>query len=661
MNYKTHFIFLALILPAISFGQIERTPEEMAVDYYKEAEAYLLDNNFKQAKRLFEKAIEMNPRMAASFRGLGLCYELDANFTEAQKAYEKVLEIDSMFSRVLYYQLAEIYYKNEEAEKALEYFHKFDELQEKDYTQFGLNGPREVEYELEYLQKLPGNIKACQISLDSAKFVNITTVHNLGPAINTQAIEYFPFLSNDQRLLFFNRRKNDISDEDLYFSRIIDGEWINGAPMRDLNTSGNEGMPSLVRDGRKMYFTACGRQGVLGTCDIWEAQIQGHQIESIDQLDGFANSHEWESEAAVSCDGSTLFFASTREGGKGGTDLWYSIKQSSGLWSRPINLGPKINTPYDEESPFVTNDGKTLYFASTGHLGLGEQDIYVSWYDEKAKGWSIPINLGPPVNSPFRELGFFLSADGRTGYFASNRPGGFGKMDIYKFELNETLFSEPITFVEGFVRDSITSEPLATTVNINGRESIQTEEDGRFFLCVGADEILDFNVEHKGYLPLNAQHAVPEWDNKQFYVIELLLQNIDAILFPESIEEPEPEPEEEEEEPTGEKEVTYTWTTYFQFDQAQLTPHEMNKLVDFIEDVKGKNIQKVDIVGYADDIGDDSYNLNLSEERAKTVAMMLIEHEMIVDKIYMEGKGEIKNSAPKIKNRRVDLKVLVVE
>lgn len=656
-KYIIHFLFL--LSPLLCFGQTEKTPEEMAVDYYKEAEGFLLSNDTRQARRLFQKALEFNPNMAAAYRGIGVCHELDAEYDKAMAAYESVLEIDSMFSRVLYYQLALIYYKSDSTQKALDYFHKFEDLQEKDYTEFGLNGPREVTYELEYLQKLAGNIKACQISLDSAKFVNLTTVHNLGPAINSGAIEYFPFLSNDQRLMFFNRRKNDFADENLYFSRIIDGEWINGAPVRTLNTSENEGMPSLVRDGRKMYFTACGRQGVQGTCDIWEAQIQGHQIESIDQLDGFANSNQWESEAAVSCDGSTLFFASTREGGYGGTDLWYSIKQSSGLWSRPINLGEKINTPYDEESPFVTNDGKTLYFASTGHLGLGEQDIFVSWYDEKNEEWSVPINLGPPVNSAFRELGFFLSADGRTGYFASNRPGGYGKMDIYKFELNETLFSEPVTFVEGFVRDSITSEPLATTVHINGRESIQTSDDGRFFLCVGADEILDFKVKYKGYLPLHAQHAIPEWDNRQFYVIELLLQNIDAILFPE--EQPEPEPEEAPEEPAGKKEVIYTWTTYFQFDKAQLTPNEMNKLVDFIEDIRGKNIQKVDIIGYADDIGDDVYNLTLSEERAKTVAMMLIEHDMIVDKIYMEGKGEIKNSAPKIKNRRVDLKVLVVE
>lgn len=642
----------------MAFAQIEKTATEMAVDYYQEGEAALLNNNIKQAKRHFEKSLQMNPNIVSAYRGLGICYEIEYRYEEALDAYEKILQSDSLFSRILYYQMGEICYKLGRANQALEYFHQYEKLQNTAFSEFGFNGEKELEFEPEYLRKLPANIKACQISLDSAKFVNITTVLNLGPEINTKAIEYFPFLSNDQRLIFFNRRKNAFSDEDLYYSRLIEDNWTPGSPVQNLNTTGNEGMPSLVRDGRKMYFTACGRQGVLGTCDIWEAEVKGHYIESVDKLSGFANSDKWESEAAVSCDGRTLYFASTRDGGYGGTDLWYSIKQGTGLWSRPINMGPKINTPYDEESPFITNDGKTLYFASTGHPGLGEQDIFVSWYDGKSEEWSVPINIGPPVNSPFRELGFFLSADGRTGYFASDRPGGFGEMDIYKFELNETLFSDPITFVEGFVRDSVSSEPIATTVNIKGRKPIQTKEDGRFFLCVGADELLDFEVSQKDYLPLKAQFAIPEWDNRQFYVVDLLLQPISFFLDPEPVPDPDPDPEPE---PTGRREVTYTWTIYFQFDQSQLNPNEMNKVVDFIEDVKNKNIQKVDIIGYADDIGDEFYNLTLSEERAKTVAMILIDNEMIVDKIYLEGKGEIKDGALKIKNRRVDLKVVVWE
>ena len=170
-------------------------------------------------------------------------------------------------------------------------------------------------------------------------------------------------------------------------------------------------------------------------------------------MDGYANSEKWESQASISCDGSLLFFASNRKGGLGGTDLWMSTRQADGSWSDPKNLGPKINTELDEEAPFITNDGKTLYFSSTGHLGMGEQDLFMSRLDDKGN-WMAAINLGEPINTASRELGFFLSADGKTGYFSSNRKGGMGGMDIYKFELSEYLYAEPITFVEGFVKDS---------------------------------------------------------------------------------------------------------------------------------------------------------------------------------------------------------------
>ncbi|MBK7872164.1 MAG: PD40 domain-containing protein [Saprospiraceae bacterium] len=147
---------------------------------------------------------------------------------------------------------------------------------------------------------------------------------------------------------------------------------------------------------------------------------------------------------AVSCDGSTLYFTSDREGGLGGTDIWVSKRNLDGNWSEPENLKFPINTPSYEESPFITNDGQTLYFSSDGHLGLGDQDIFMSRIDNEGN-WSTPINLGPPVNSAHRELCFILAADGRTGYFASDRPEGFGGLDIYRVSLSSELYSEAIT------------------------------------------------------------------------------------------------------------------------------------------------------------------------------------------------------------------------
>ncbi|MBK8653061.1 MAG: PD40 domain-containing protein [Haliscomenobacter sp.] len=247
-----------------------------------------------------------------------------------------------------------------------------------------------------------------------------------------------------------------------------------------LNSAFNEGMSTLVRNGRHMYFTACNRPEVRGPCDIWEADLEKEEIKRVAALEGNPNTDQWESQAAISCDGSTLFFASNRPEGQGGTDIWTSNKLPGGEWSNPVNLGPQINTPLDEEAPFISNDGTALYFSSTGHLGIGDQDIFVSFKDQHGN-WTTPMNLGPKINTPHRELGFYLSADGKTGYFASDRPGG-GGMDIYRVELYEELYSQPITYTEFQVRNSRTGEPIATRVAFgDDRQPLHTDSSGRFF------------------------------------------------------------------------------------------------------------------------------------------------------------------------------------
>lgn len=653
---------LALLLPLLLSAQESPTAGQLAVLAYQNGEQALLDGKLKAARQEFERALKYKPDMPAARRGLGFVYEQEKQFALAIEQYERVFAADSTFSRTLYYHVGELAYKLGDAAKALGYFAQFEALQDIDSDRFGNNSAIERESELKLLQKLPGSVKACQISLDSSKFVNITEVVNMGPAINTPEDEVFPLLSNDQRLLFFNRSKKG-KNEDLYFANIEGEAWMKARSVRNFNTSESEGMCTMVRDGRTIFFTACMREGSLGNCDIWEAKVNGREVLSATPLDGLLNSEHWDSQASISCDGSVMYFASNRPGGLGGTDIWMSTRLDNGTWGSPVNMGPKINTPEDEESPFITNDGKTLYFSSTGHLGMGEQDIFMSWLDERTQAWSVPINLGPPVNSAFRELGFFLSADGRTGYFASERTGGFGGMDIYSFALDEKLYSDPITYVEGYVRDSVLLTPVRTTVKINGRPDVETDEQGRFFLCVEADDVLDLSVQQKTYHHYRNQFSVPDWNNKSFYAIELLLTPTISFVaaattakgLPKDTLATAPPP------PKPRSEKTFTYSVYFGFDSREIQALQVDGLADFIAPFKNGIVQRVDIIGYADDVGSDPYNLRLSEERAKAIALFLIQHNVVVDQIYLEGKGSQRNSEPKDQNRRVDIKVTIVE
>jgi tetratricopeptide (TPR) repeat protein/flagellar motor protein MotB len=645
-------VFALWVCPYLMNAQIPKGGS--TTDFMQAAEEALLAHNYEAAIKWYERALQYQPNNNVARRNAGICHELLGQYEAALQYYESVISSDSRFSRALFYQTGVVHYKLSNYHEALAYFEAFENLQDTALHRFHFAASQEAEEEQEYLRKLPQSVRACQVSIDSAQLVNITEVVNMGTAINTKADEYFPYLSNDRQRLFFTRLKSQDDDEDLHLSLQIDGRWQGSSTVRSFNSKKDEGMITMVRDGRTLFFTACNREGVYGPCDIWQAQIAGTEVSNVAALKGYSNSEKWESQACTSCDGSTLFFASNREGGFGGTDIWYSTRLDDGIWSKPINLGPKINTPEDEEAPFITNDGKTLYFSSTGHLGMGEQDIFVSWLDIKGE-WSTPMNLGPPVNSAFRELGLFLSADGKTGFFSSNRTNGQGGMDIYTFELSDKLYSDPVTYVEIFVLDKVLRTPEPATVQFKNRGRIPTDDKGRIFLCVGADETLIMDVEKEGYHPLHAEFPIPIWENKEFYRIELLLRPTFSFL--------EPEPEEE-----GDSSViarpkvvleNYQHTIYFGFDDAKIAPGEIDALDQFVAPIQDQDIERVDIVGYADDIGKATYNIKLSEDRAKQIALFLMERGIVVNQIYLEGKGELKDDSPKDRNRRVEVKIVV--
>ncbi len=628
---------------------------------FQQAEEALLNRKYEKAIRLYEKVLSEKPELHIARRNIGVCYELMGEYDKALQYYEEVIKRDELFSRSVYFRAGWASYKTGDYEKALMYYGKFEFLLGKPAHEFSDIADKEAGEEAEMVAQLDNNIRACYISRDSITFLSVKAIENLGENINSRADEYFPFVSNDQHLLFFTGRRNNRADENIYYSQLINDEWTESLPLGSkFNTSSHEGMTTVVRDGKTMFFTACGREGVLGPCDIWEASVSGTEIQNVKTLTGTVNSPKWESQAAISCDGTTLYFASDREGGFGGTDIWMSKRDLDGNWSEPVNLGETINTSAYEESPFITNDGQTLYFSSDGHAGLGDQDIFMSRVDDDGN-WSKPVNLGPPVNSAHRELCFILAADGRTGFFASDRPEGFGGLDIYKIQLSSELYSEAITFVEGFVKDTILDVPMPNiTVKIDGRQPVKTDENGRFFLCIPAFEILNISVQKDMYHPYKNEFIIPFWDNKQFYTIEILM---DPLRRPErdfTARSPYVDTTANEIKRKPERR-DYLHTIFFEFDKYTMSAPEVNNLDAFLQQIKGKNVQRVEIIGFSDDVGTDVYNLKLSEERAKQIALHLMDNGVLVDQIYIEGRGEIRDDKPKNLNRKVEVKVQILE
>lgn len=629
-------------------------PQEYAAIHH-EGEKAMLQGNYNEAIRSFKKVLRKYPDFPPALRTAGACHELKGEVETAIEMYQKAIEVNPYFSRAIYWETGNLCYKTGRYKKALKYFDQFDSLLVLDNKMFTYNGFEERKVEEKYYGKLEGSRRACDIALDSIQFWNIPSVQNLGGSINTKADEYFPFLTNDGNTIFYTSRKHQGADENLFHAVRPNEDWRIGEKVKGFNSKGNEGMTTLVRDGRHLFFTACGREQVLGTCDIWQAKIDGTDIYDIQPTIGYANSGNWESQASVSCDGSVLFFSSNREGGYGGADIWMSERLPDGRWAEPKNLGDKINTSDDEEAPFITNDGRTLYFSSTGHTSLGEQDIFMTKIGAD-NTWEHPVNLGMPVNSSYRELGFFLSADGKTGYFASDREEGFGGMDIYKFELPEQLTGEPITYVQGTVKDSITHLPIQTTVHFKNRPAISTDEEGRFFLCVDALDTLYMDIRAEDYREYSGFAKIPEWENHTFFHLNILLDPLFRLpVYTGRMDKEVEATTVALKSPFG-KPITHQ--VLFEFDKADLKSESVEDLEKFLGQVfDGNSVANVEVVGYADDVGDDNYNFILSEKRAKTVGVYLKEKGIRVDKIYIEGKGSTRNNQPKWRNRKVEVVV----
>ena len=643
-------LVLSLFIPTAIFGQ-ERSREERAVIAFDQGVQHILDGNLKRATKSLRRAIELDSTFLPGRRMLGLAYDLQDAYPAALHEYEGVLRHDPYFSRLLYYNTGETYLRNGQPQEALTYFLKFRDLQSDNLGTYGLVGEQEQSVEAQIVKReLQQRILAAQISADSSNYVNASGLYNLGGPVNTIQNDYFPFLSNDQDYLLYTRQ-GEHGDEDLIEGRRRRPErQYTISRFGSFNTSRPEGMCTLVRDGETIYFTLCHDDPAAGGCDIYHGVLIDGRIGEVKKLPDYLNSSTWDSQAAISCDGQQLFFASTRPGGIGGSDLYYCTLQPDGSWSEPRNLGATVNTPEDEEAPFLSNDGETLYFSSMGHAGLGDQDIYFSRLDRAKGRWSAAVNLGPPINSPARELGFHLTADGRQGYFASDRPGGQGGLDIYGFTLNEKLTGKDVTYVSGYVTDSLTGEPIVDQEVPTAAGTVyRTNYAGRFFICAPPQQALPLTVDHTGYLPYHRSFDIPKWNNAEPYRIKLRLQKTRAPAAP-----PRVVPTKAVTDSVASREMSML----FAFESAEFVD-DQRRFLDLLIARSGgiERIQGVTLRGYTDQSGTATYNLELSRKRAEAVAAYLQQLGIARELITVEARGIDKQLVARKQKRRVEVEI----
>ena len=642
---KQFSLFLFLILGLGININAQETAKTQELN--SKGQAYLVEHNYEKAIKTFQKVLDMDNENMIAIRSIAYAYDLSEEFELADIMYDKFLELFPNQSRLAYFEAGKAKFNNGNYVSALSYLAKFDSLQTEPNYKFGRLLEQELPLELNAREELNTIVTECQIAMDIQQFSTMEDVINIGRNINTPADEYFPYLTNDRELIFYTRRKDKFADENLFYSEKQNQQWDIGKSVgMDFNTLNNEGMSTILRNGRKLFFTSCERPSVKGPCDLWTADLNGHKISNIESLQGESNSDYWESQATISCDGDVIYFASNRPGGLGGSDIWMSILDEEGNWTEPVNMGPQINTTKDEEAPFISNDSRTLFFSSTGHPGLGEQDMFLSKMDKEGN-WQKPVNLGPPINSSYRELGFYLSSNGTTGYFASNRehPQAAGGMDIYSFELPKVLNADPVTYVELTVIDSLTKRPVICDVFTQEEGRLSTDSEGRVFICSPANTSLNLTILQPSYNAYTRTINIPEWDNSILFSILLPLQ---------------PEEGREDRPVLGyaETKKEKMHQIYFGFNKKKMDGLEKEKLDQFLQSLPNRDeIIEIEIKGFSDQTGDDLYNLKLSEERADAVATFMKNKGYRVDRVFIEGGGEIMENIPDREKRRVEIKI----
>lgn len=480
---------------------------------------------------------------------------------------------------------------------------------------------------------------------------------NLGPNVNTADGEYWPGMSLDGKYFYFTRMlpAGNRMTEDFYRCEMNDSVF--GPAIRlpePVNTPGREGTISVTADGRYIFFSSSERldnRGFpmgQGGFDLYTAAYHAGKWTTPVNLGPVVNSPSWDSQPSISPDGLTIYFASARPGGYGGSDIWMSTF-SNGRFTAPVNLGPDVNTPGEEQSPFIHYDNQTLYFSSNGHPGMGGIDIFVCKRQDNGK-FSAPLNIGYPINSDQDELGLIVDRTGRFGYLSSERKGGYGGLDIYRFELPQNLKPEPVSYVTGTVFDEITREKIESEIELTDLQTGQvaakvksSKETGEFFLVLKSNRNYMLTIDKMHYLFYSANFSLKEHSSLEPYKLEVPLKK-----------------------PAANTEVVLN-NVFFDVDRFELKPEsklELDKLVHLLNKFP---FMKIEIGGHTDNTGDRTHNKTLSQNRAASVKSYLVSKGIDAARLTAAGYGDSKPVADnstaegRAQNRRTVFKVISVQ
>jgi outer membrane protein OmpA-like peptidoglycan-associated protein/Tol biopolymer transport system component len=628
--------FLILLVVSCAESQFSySTKDKKAIKLFEKAQKAPRESvdpetqgpNYKEGIITVEKAIEEDPDFWEAHLLAAEFYERTRKYPEAIGHYESVLKLNpnSVVTVNSYFYVAALQLSLGRQDDALRNVELF------------IRNPNASEGLLKDAHKIRESAIFAKNALKNPKPFE---PQNVGPGINTGLPEYFPTLTVDGKTLLFTRRIPDSrvkyfgEQEDFYVSGLNQNDWGQALAMPpNVNTLNNEGAPSIAADGKTLIFVACSDESGTyygenrtgkGSCDLFITRKIGNRWTNPVNLPGEVNTSNWETQPSLSSDGKTLYFIRGIKNRTGqNADIYVSNLRNDGTWGPGQRLPNYINTPDMEESVHIHPDGRTLYFASRGHIGMGGSDLYVTRLDDNGN-WSKPENLGYPINTMYDENSLMVNATGDIAFFASDREGGFGGLDIYYFDLPQELRPVTTLYFDGLVYDSKTKKPLPGFFELtdlsSGKTVIISEADrvdGSFMVPLPLERDYAIQVTYPGYFPYSLNFNLRGIPNQTSY-------HIDIPLNPET---------------SADENILAN--VFFDLNKSTLRPEskvELNKFANYLKSIPKL---KIELGGHTDSRGNKDDNLKLSSDRAKSVLDYLIQCGVSSESLSYKGYGSM--------------------
>ena len=634
--------FFVLITSGL-FAQISgHTSDKKARKLYNEGKE-LIDayREYPAGVKKLQEAIARDPNYVDAHRKLGNTYVSlnmrNQYLSEIKTHYGKVAEIQPDIAQnvTIYLELAKIYLKEGSYAIADDYIKRI--LKHSDYNKRATISAKKLK-------------ETCDFALEGIQNpLDFNPQLMSKEAINRYAFNSHPILTADNSMMILSvRNRVGNRDENIVFSRFQNGKWsLTENISENINTRRNEGMASISGDGKTLVLTSCDRQDSKGGCDLYISTKTGDEWSIPENMGDSVNTHAKESSASLSADGRTIYFCSRRKGGVGESDIYVTRKDDDGSWSKAEILSRVINTKYNEVTPFIHADGENLYFASQGHAGYGGYDIFHSKLTDD--GWSVPQNIGYPINTASNEGSLYITPDYEKGYYEKYEDkAGQSFSLVYEFDFPEEIKAQyRSSYMKGNVYDAITKKPIEANVELTDVDKAQRNQlvssdkkTGEYLVVLREGKEYALHVDKEGYLYQSLNFNFKKSENFDPLTLDIYMNPVKSGV-------------------TTVLSNLFYETDKFDLDDKSKT--ELNKLVEYLKD---HSEIKVEIGGHTDNQGSVSYNQKLSTNRAKTVSDYLLQQGVIPSRVkykgYNQSKPIVSNDTKenRAKNRRIEIKIL---